>query len=284
MNEQIETVKKYYDENAQKEWERLEKHPLEFIFTTYMMDQYIKPGNRVLDIGGGPGRYALHYAKQGCEVTLVDLSAGNIALAKEKAKEYGVSITTYEQNCLDLEELSLLSEGFDHVFLMGPLYHLTKKEDREKAVSLALDKLKPGGVFYCSFILDFAGLIYDLKNGPGFLIQDLENPQTRVLLDSIVTRTEYVGPSFTSAYFINQKQIEPFMSTFPVEKLHIFGQEGILALNEKQVLEFPKEELDLWVETAKRFLAFPEFLAFSEHAMYIGRKTAECLTVGLSKK
>ncbi len=137
-----------------------------------------------------------------------------------------------------------------------------------------MKKLKPEGVFYCSFVLDFAGIIYDLKNGPGFLPGDLGNQSTKLLLDSIVTGTEYTGPAFTSAYFINQQLIEPFMSKFGLEKLHLFGQEGILTLNENQVKNFPKEEYDLWIDTAKKLLDIPEFLAFSEHAMYIGRKQA----------
>ena len=44
-----------------------------------MMDKYIRPGDRILDIGGGPGRYAIRFAQRGCAVTLVDLSPGNIA-------------------------------------------------------------------------------------------------------------------------------------------------------------------------------------------------------------
>ena len=63
------------------------------------------------------------------------------------------------------------------------------------------------------------------------------------------------------------------MQQFNLEKLHLFGQEGILALNENQVKTFPNEEYSLWIETAKKFLDIPEFLAFSEHAMYIGRKS-----------
>jgi len=155
---------------------------------------------------------------------------------------------------------------------MGPLYHLTDNNDRVKAVKLALKKLKPGGILYCSFILDFAGIIYDLKNGPGFLPADLANPSISKLIDSIVSGTLYTGPAFTSACLLNQRQIEPFMTPFGLEKLHFFGQEGILALNENQLKEFPPEEYDLWIETAKRFLDLPEFMAFSEHAMYIGRK------------
>ncbi len=62
MKNFISEVKKYYDENTQLEWKRMERHPFEFIFTTYMIDQYVKPGDRILDIGGGPGRYSIYYA------------------------------------------------------------------------------------------------------------------------------------------------------------------------------------------------------------------------------
>ena len=37
MDSTVDTVRGYYDENAQLEWDRLEKHPFEFIFTTGMM-------------------------------------------------------------------------------------------------------------------------------------------------------------------------------------------------------------------------------------------------------
>ena len=60
MKEDIEKVKKYYDDGPQTEWDRLDQHPFEFILTTYMMDKYIRPGDRVLDIGGGPGRYSVY--------------------------------------------------------------------------------------------------------------------------------------------------------------------------------------------------------------------------------
>lgn len=272
----IKEVEQFYDENAQKEWERLEKHPFEFVFTTYMMDKYIQEGQRILDIGGGPGRYSIHYAKKNCDVTLFDLSSGNVQLAKAKAAENHVSIAMHTGNCLELDKTEI--GQFDHVFLMGPLYHLADQSDRSHAVKLALQKLKPGGIFYCSFILDFAGLIYDLKCGPGFLPEDLANQAVKLLLDSIITGTEYTGPAFTSACFINQRQIEPFMNQFALEKLHLFGQEGILALNENQVKGFPKEEYDLWIETAKKLLEVPELLAFSEHAMYIGRKPNDSQT------
>lgn len=267
-----EAVKKYYDEHAQEEWERLEKHPFEFLLTTYMMDRHISAGDSVLDVGGGPGRYSLYYARKGCAVTLVDLSEGNVALARQKAEALNTPLTAYAHDCLTLDTLVL--PQFDHVFLMGPLYHLPLEKDRERAVRQALACLKPGGFLYVSFILDFAGFIYDLKNGPGQLPIDLQNAESRKLIDAVINGTAYSGPAFTDVCFMSPRQIEPFMARFPLEKEHLFGQEGFLSPNENQVLSYPEQEREMWLDIAKRFLELPEFLSFSEHAMFIGRKKA----------
>lgn len=269
MDQSIREVKRFYDENAVMEWDRLQNHPFEFLLTTYMMEKHIHAGDRVLDIGGGPGRYAIHFAKMGCDVTLVDLAEGNIALAQEKAAEAGVSLHAHAADCLTLEQLDL--GMFDHVFLMGPLYHLLKEDDRVRAVELALSRLKKGGKLYAAFILAFSGVIYDLKNA-GLIEQDCANPAAARLFDCITRGENYVGPAFTQACFWHPKQILPFMSRFPLQKLHLFGQEGILAPNEREILSRSQAEQDCWLQTAKRFLEQEDLLGFSEHAMYIGQK------------
>ena len=107
MDRNVENVRKHYDQNACQEWERLENHPFEFLLTTWMMEKYIRSGDRILDIGGGPGRYTIHFAKMGCDVVLADLSPANTELAKAKAQEAGVSIQTHAVNCLELDRLTL---------------------------------------------------------------------------------------------------------------------------------------------------------------------------------
>lgn len=269
MEDANSTVKAYYDANTEAEWLRLEEHPFEFILTAHMMERYIRPGERVLDIGGGPGRYSLHFAKKGCEVTLVDLSGGNVAFAREKAREEGVSLEAYEQNCLALDELNL--GLFDHVFLMGPLYHLRQRADQVRAVEQALSHLKPGGKLYITFIMAFAGILFDLKNG-GNIVHDSASPDSSALIDCIAKGEDYLGRAFTSTCFFHARNILPFMEQFPLKRLHFFGQEGILAPNEKELLLREQEEIDCWVEIAKKYLELPELLCLSEHAMYIGEK------------
>lgn len=53
---------------------------------------------------------------------------------------------------------------------------------------------------------------------------------------------------------------------------YIHPGDAIRAPNYREILSRDKEEIDQWIEVAKRYLEVPELLAYSEHAMYIGRK------------
>ena len=270
MSKDFETVREFYDQGAEYEWARLEQHPFEFLLTTWMMDKYIRPGDSVLDIGGGPGRYSIYFARKGCAVTLAELSGGNVALAKQKAAEAGVTLAAHAVNCLELEELDL--GQFDHVFLMGPLYHLMDEADRVRAVELALKRLRPGGKLYVSFIMVIGGVLYDLQHA-GQIVIDRAMPEADPFFDAVAEGRDFPNRiGFTTNYMYHQRNILPFMERFGLEKLHFFGQEGILAPNYKDILARSPEEVAQWVELAKKYLEVPELLAFSEHAMYIGQK------------
>ena len=133
--EPIETVRAFYDANVEAEWNRIADQP-EFLLTARFLDRYVKKGDRVLDIGGGPGRYSLYLAEKGCEVTLFDLSEENVRFAAREAAARGLTLRTV---CGDAREADrLVAEGgFDCVLLMGPLYHLLEETGREAAVRAA---------------------------------------------------------------------------------------------------------------------------------------------------
>ena len=171
MNE----IERFYDEEYE-EWERLAWHLPEFEVTRRYMQQYLATPQKVLDIGGGPGRYSIFLAQQGHEVTLLDLSGKNIRQAIEKAKEAGVHLDScIHGNALWLSEYFYKEEQYDAVLLMGPLYHLLQEEDRKKALAEALRVLKPGGLMIASFISnyaplqDYASRLKDLEDGERLL-------------------------------------------------------------------------------------------------------------------
>ncbi|WP_456411793.1 class I SAM-dependent methyltransferase [Oceanithermus sp.] len=86
-------VQSFYDANAEVEWARLERHRTEFAVKLRALEGHLPPPPAaVLDVGGGPGRYAIELARRGYRVTLVDLSAANLELARRRADEAGVRL------------------------------------------------------------------------------------------------------------------------------------------------------------------------------------------------
>ena len=260
-----EIIREYYNENFEGEWNRIAGRP-EFILTCRYIDRYIKPGDSVLDIGGGPGRYSLYLAKKGCDVTLLDLSDENVKFAATKAEELKLPLKAIQGNALEADEL--VTEKFDHVLLMGPLYHLPEESERIKAVDSAMKVLKPGGVIFVSFINMFAGMIYAMKCEPAIIIDPSETDFHRAVLDN----TGFAGQAFTQAFFINQHEVLPFMSQFQLEKLHLFGQEGISAPCEGNIMSQPPDVVAAWMDMCEKLCEREELLSWSEHLMYVGRK------------
>jgi len=265
MNENIKIVQDFYDTQVQHEWNRIATRP-EFLLTCRMLDRYIKPGDKVLDIGGGPGRYTFYLAEKGCDVTLFDLPPENTKFAGEKSVELNLPVKTV---CGDARAADKLINGqFDHVLLMGPLYHLLEEADRITAVNAALNLLKPDGLLFAAFIHMGGGLVLLLRELPELII----DPNEERFLIPLTEGKSYGGAAFTQAFFINQNEILPFMEQFPLKKLHLFGQESILAPNEHNVMSQPPEVITAWLDLAEKMCEKEEYLSWSEHLMYVGRK------------
>lgn len=264
-------IQAYYDAAVQKEWERIDNRP-EFLLTSRFMDRYINPGDTVLDIGGGPGRYSLYLAEKGCDVTLFDLSAENVLFVKNKAKELGLSLTALQGDACFVD--TSLQGQFDHILLMGPMYHLLDESDRIQSVNAALQLLKPGGKIFISFCALFSGMIFAMTKKPDILTIAKDYDDLRFFVDYFKTVMEdksYAGPAFTTAYFIKQSEVLPFMSQFPLEKLHLFGQEGVMSPCEQNIFAHSPEVIEAWLTASELLCEREELLSFAEHYMYIGK-------------
>jgi len=65
------------------------------------------------------------------------------------------------------------------------------------------------------------------------------------------------------------------MNRFPLEKLHLFGQESVLAPNVHTFMEQPPEVKKAMLDLAEKLCEKEEYLSWSEHLMYVGRKVEE---------
>ncbi len=62
----------------------------------------LKPGARLLDVGTGPGRHAVEFAKRGVQVVGIDISSRFLAIARERASEAGTPVSFFEMDALAL--------------------------------------------------------------------------------------------------------------------------------------------------------------------------------------
>jgi ubiquinone/menaquinone biosynthesis C-methylase UbiE len=99
------------------------------------------PPRRALDLGCGTGADAVFLAEQGIEVTGIDLSATALTLARERARQHGVSVDWLEGDVL---QLPVADGSFDLALDRGCLHHLTRDEQARYAIEVAR-VLRPGG-------------------------------------------------------------------------------------------------------------------------------------------
>jgi cyclopropane fatty-acyl-phospholipid synthase-like methyltransferase len=101
----------------------------------------LKPGMKALAIADGEGRNGVFLARQGLDVTSVDLAPEGVAKAKRLASRYGVAIDAI---CADLEAWDWGAPRFDVV--VGIFFQFAGPRFREALFRQMADVLTPGGL------------------------------------------------------------------------------------------------------------------------------------------
>jgi ubiquinone/menaquinone biosynthesis C-methylase UbiE len=260
-------IEAFYDAKVDYEWHRLERHKLEYRITSRNLQTFLRPGSRVLDVGGGPGRYSIDLARQGHQVTLLDLSQKNVDFAKARAAEAGAPVAAFVHgNALDLTRYA--DNYFDAVLLMGPLYHLVDEKDRQQALAEAYRVLKPDGVLFAAFISRFAVVIDTLKDEPSPLNLD----EMRGYLRTGINPGSDDLEGFTAAYFMHPSAVKPLMEGAGFHTRRISAVEGPVAANEARINQLPDAEFDRWVDLVYELGTDPTMWGATEHLLYVGTK------------
>lgn len=270
MPEFSEEIAGYYHRMPEHEWERMDRHRTEFAVTLRALEEHLPPPPaRILDCGGGPGRFAIELAQRGYQVTLFDLSAGNLKLAREKAVQAGVELVAFEQGTAN--DLSRFPDkAFDAVLLLGPLYHMLEEHERRETLRECYRVLQPGGLFFAAFISRYAGHRNIARNQPEFLLADKEFAGD-VLASGKIPPLKRDGTEWIS-YMIHPEEVEPFLFTEGFDVQTVLGVEGLVSMIEERVNALQGETWDIWADLNYQVAEDPSIHGCVEHLLAVARR------------
>ena len=135
MSRRVEFVGSFYDKIDEDSRLNRSRHgQLEYVTTMEYIHRYATPGAKVLEIGAGTGRYSIALAKEGYEVTAVELVESNLEVLRKNSSGMK-NMDSSQGDALNLGRFE--DNQFDVTLLFGPMYHLYSKEDVHKAIEEA---------------------------------------------------------------------------------------------------------------------------------------------------
>jgi ubiquinone/menaquinone biosynthesis C-methylase UbiE len=243
---------------------------LEYVRTRELLARYLPPAPvTILDVGGGAGVYALPLAREGYSVYLIDPVPLHVDQAREASNlQQDSPLVSAEAG--DARRLLWDDDSVDAVLLLGPLYHLTSRDDRLQALREAYRVVRPGGVIAAAAISRFAST-YD-----GLLRGFLEDPRFEEIVERDVREGQHRNPTgrpewFTTAYFHHPEELrdEVIEVGFRVEALvGIEGPGWVLPDLDSWLEDSPRRSRLL--DAIRRVETEPSLLGATAHIFVVG--------------
>lgn len=261
----------YTNADESKRLTRIESE-LELLRTREILKRWLPvPPAVVLDVGGGPAVHSHWLAERGYYVHLVDIVPTHINIARAMDEEHQHKLQSIRLG--DACDLAFESASADAVVMLGPLYHLTKRNDRIKALQEAHRVLRPGGVLLAGAISRYIPMVKVL---------------TRNLLDqrsrSIANQTACTGQHrpdpdqdfFTTAFFHHPSGLEREIKQAGFQHRATLAVEGPAKLLGDQFKErWSHPETRQWLlDMTRKMEADRSLLGVSGHIISVARKPA----------
>ena len=233
---------------------------LEYFTTMHYIHRCADKNSKVLEIGAGTGRYSIALAREGMDVTAVELVESNITELREKSR--GIkNIQSFQGDATNLE--CFTDNSFDATLSLGPMYHLYDEVEVNKAIDEAIRVTKPGGAILFAFLSIYA-IMYS-----NYLFGNWAFGQKENFAKGYKAR-HYKEQLFTGYDIV---EFERLFKNKPVKYITTTGVDGPLELAEKlENFSIPDEDFPAFTDWYITFCEKREFLGSATHLLYICRK------------
>jgi SAM-dependent methyltransferase len=277
MDDALARVRAAYDADPEREWDRLGSGTqmlLEHLITLYALGRHLpspEAAPRVLDAGGGPGRYAVELAARGYRVTLFDLSPRLLDLARRRIAEAGAAVEGRVEAVVtgSITDLSAFPDGyFDAVLCLGgPLSHVMDLDGRIAALRELGRVAKPG-----------APVLVSAMNRLGAYRTVVQWSDSWSLVYPHLTRSgDSTLASGAPAYFFMPEELTGLLEAVGLPLERLYGCGGIGAHLHEERLAALMQDPDRWPLWRDVLLAtcdHPNVVGLSSHLLAAARRPA----------
>lgn len=250
-----------------------EKGQLEEARTRRILERELPDGPlSIADIGGGPGAYAVWLAGRGHRVHLLDPVESHVDQARDAAEAAGAPLASARVG--RAENLPYLDAEMDAALLLGPLYHLTDREDRVAALREARRVVRPDGPVFAAAISRYGsamdGFFRDYVEDDAFA-----EAMRRTLRDGQHRNPERRDRFFTKAYFHRADELRYELRDAGFRDVDLLAVEGPWASIPDLGRKWRDERFrTLLMETLDVMEADPAVVGLGGHILAIGRGSA----------
>ena len=153
MKYDSEQVAAFYDVFSEKEWNRLTKDPAALValhIHRHYLQEYVRSGDLVLEVGAGAGRFTIELAKLGAAITVGDISDEQLRLNRKYVTQYESEASIVSRQKLDITNLGMFeANSFDVVVCYGGALSYVL-EQADTALAQMRKVLKPEGYLLLS--------------------------------------------------------------------------------------------------------------------------------------
>jgi len=250
-----------YDEDSRL---KLKHGTVEFLTTMRYIEKYLKSGDRVLEIGAGTGRYSHALARQGYTVDAVELVEHNIEIFRKNTLA-NENISVVQGNALDLSAFP--DNQYDITLLLGPLYHLYSKEDKQQAIREAIRVTKHGGVIFVAYVISDGCLLDE-----GFKRSNINVAE--YIKNGLLDPETFAAKSKPKDLFelVRKEDIDSLMTAFPTTRLHYVATDGCALFMREAINSMDNETFQLYLKYHFSTCEREDLLGVTSHAVDIFRK------------
>ena len=215
----------------------------------------------ILEVGAGTGRYSVTLAKQGFQVTAVELIEHNLEILRAKL-DGTEPITTMQGNALDLSRFP--ENSFDLTMLLGPMYHLYTKEEKLKALSEAVRVTKQGGYILVAYCMNEPTVIQ--------YVFGLNHLHEVMDLNMLTDDWHCISEPKDLFEMVRTEEIADLDSAVPVRRIKLVATDGATNYKREYIDAMDDETFSKWMDYHFVICERQDLIGASHHTLDILQK------------